>query len=150
MGNEPEFGVPWIYDFADRPDRTEEVVRRIQTQLFAATPDGLPGNDDGGAMSAWYILSALGLYPEVPGVAGFALGSPLFPQIQLHLGNGSLLSITGHGAADTSPYVQDISLNQHAWSNPWLPWSAIQNGGTLAFTLGPRANLHWNTPLQIS
>lgn len=150
MGNEPEFGVPWIYNFAGRPDRTQGVVRRIQTQLFAATPDGLPGNDDGGALSSWYIFSALGFYPEIPGVAGFALGSPLFPQIQLHLGSGTILTIMSRGAADTSPYVQSASLNQHAWSNPWLPWSAIQDGGTLAFALGSQANLHWSTPIRVS
>jgi predicted alpha-1,2-mannosidase len=150
MGNEPEFGSPWAYDFAGRPDRTEDVVRRIELQLFDTTPGGLPGNDDGGAMSSWYIFAAIGLYPSIPGVGGFALGSPLFSSVQLYLGNGSRLTITGQGAADNSPYVQSLSLNNQPWSNPWLPYSKIQDGGTLAFVLGSRANTGWSTTIQMS
>jgi putative alpha-1,2-mannosidase len=119
-------------------------------QLFSTAPGGLPGNDDGGALSSWYIFSVLGFYPEIPGVAGFALGSPLFPSARLHLGNGSVLTISGQNAANQHPYVQSLKLNQQAWSNPWLPWSTIQNGGTLAFTLGSQANLSWATPIQLS
>jgi predicted alpha-1,2-mannosidase len=148
MGNEPEFGVPWLYDFANRPDRSEAVVRTIETQLFHATPDGLPGNDDGGAMSSWYVFAAMGLYPEIPGMGGFALGSPLFPSLQLHRGNDSMLTISGQGAAEHSPYVQSLSLNGRSESNPWLPYSAIQSGGTLAFVLGTQANTSWSTPIQ--
>lgn len=150
MGNEPEFGAPWAYDFAGRPDRTENVVRRIELQLFNTKPGGLPGNDDGGAMSSWYVFAALGLYPSIPGMSGFALGSPLFPSVQFHLGNGSRLTITGQGAADNSPYIQSLSLNQQAWTNPWLPYSKIQDGGTLAFVLGSQANTRWSTPIQVN
>ncbi|HEX7733295.1 MAG TPA: GH92 family glycosyl hydrolase [Ktedonobacteraceae bacterium] len=149
MGNEPSFGIPWVYDFVGRPDRAQEVIRRIQQQQYSATPGGLPGNDDGGAMSSWYIFSALGFYPEIPGVAGFALSSPLFPLAQLHLGNGALLTISGQGASDRAPYVQSVNVGQQAWNNPWLPWGEIQKGGTLAFVLGPRANNAWSAPIQV-
>ena len=67
--------------------RTQAVVRRVQQELFSDQPDGLPGNDDAGAMSSWYVFSALGLYPEVPGVAGFVVGSPVFPKAIIHLSN---------------------------------------------------------------
>jgi predicted alpha-1,2-mannosidase len=88
MGNEPCEGDPWEYDYAGAPARTQEVVRRIQTQLFCDAPDGLPGNDDAGALSSWYVFSALGFYPVVPGVGGFVLGSPLFSSTIIHLENG--------------------------------------------------------------
>ncbi|HEY0757039.1 MAG TPA: GH92 family glycosyl hydrolase [Ktedonobacteraceae bacterium] len=149
MGNEPGFGVPWVYDFAGRPDRLQGLIRRIQTQLFDTTPGGLPGNDDGGAMSSWYIFSALGFYPEIPGVAGFALGSPLFSFARLHLAGGAVLDITGRGATDQHPYVQSLSVNQRAWNNPWLPWSSMQNGGSLAFELDSQINLTWYAPIQV-
>ena len=76
IGNEPSLNAPWAYDFAGAPQRTQAVVRQIQTGLFDTSPGGLPGNDDGGTTSAWYVLSALGLFPAVPGVGGLAIGQP--------------------------------------------------------------------------
>ena len=88
MGNETCEEIPWIYDFVSAPSRAQAVIRRVQQELFSDQPDGLPGNDDAGAMSSWYVFSALGLYPEIPGVAGFVIGSPVFPKATIHLANG--------------------------------------------------------------
>jgi putative alpha-1,2-mannosidase len=143
MGNEPSFEVPWEYDAAGAAYRTQEVVRRIETQLFGAGPDGLPGNDDGGAMSSWFVFAAMGIYPEVPGVAGFMLGSPLFPSIKIHMGNGHILQITGDGAAETTPYVQSLSLNKQDYNRTWVPFAELMNGSTLQFTLGSSPNKSW-------
>ncbi len=136
MGNEPEFEVPWEYDFANAPYRTQDVVRRIETELFLPTPGGLPGNDDGGAMSSWYVFAAMGMYPEVPGVAGFALGSPIFPQMTIHLENGQQWSIHGQGASATARYVQHLTVNGQPYSNSWLPFEMIMHGATFQYTLG--------------
>lgn len=136
MGNEPSFEIPWEYDFAGAPSHTQEVVRRIQLSLFKDKPSGLPGNDDGGAMSSWYVFSAIGLYPEITGVAGFVIGSPLFTSVTLHLSSGHTLQISAPTASDASPYVQNLQLNDNATSSQWLPWSTIQPGATLAFVLG--------------
>ncbi len=143
MGNEPCFEVPWEFDAAGAAYRTQEVVRRIETQLFNAGPGGLPGNDDGGAMSSWYIFAALGLYPEIPGAAGFMLGSPLFPTATIHMGNGQVLHIIGEGASEGSPYVQDLSLNGQNYVSSWIPFDALANGATLHFTLGSSPNTAW-------
>ncbi len=143
MGNEPSFEVPWEYDAAGAAYRTQEVVRRIETQLFGAGPDGLPGNDDGGAMSSWYVFATIGLYPELPGVAGFMLGSPLFPTIKIHMGNGHILQIIGDGAAETTLYVQSLSLNEQNYNRTWIPFAALMNGATLQFTLGSSPNKAW-------
>ena len=152
MGNEPEFEVPWEYDAAGAAYRTQDVVRRIETQLFNATPGGLPGNDDGGAMSSWYVFAAMGLYPEIPGVAGFFLGSPLFDAITLHLGNGNQVQITGQaasGSADSMPYVQSLSLNGQDFENSWVPFDALSNGATFQFTLGSSPNLVWGSQFSM-
>jgi predicted alpha-1,2-mannosidase len=83
IGNEPQFGTPWAYSFAGAPVRTQEVVRRIVNRTFADGPGGLPGNDDLGATSSWYVFAALGLYPAVPGAGDLVLASPLFPAVTI-------------------------------------------------------------------
>ncbi len=136
LGNEPEFAAPWEYDFAGAPYRTQDVVRRIETQLFSLSPGGLPGNDDGGAMSSWYVFAALGFYPEQPGKAAFVLGSPLFPSVTIHLSNGHDLHIIGRGAAENAPYVQRLSINGKEYNSALLPLQEIKDGATLQFDLG--------------
>ena len=85
LGDEPSLGAPWLYDWMRRPYRTQEAVRRALLTLYDAAPDGYPGNDDLGTLSAWYVFGALGLYPAVPGVGLLALGSPLFARARIAL-----------------------------------------------------------------
>src|SRR5579883_2233424 len=151
MGNEPEFEIPWEYDAAGAPSHTQQVVRRIQTQLFLDSPAGLPGNDDGGAMSSWYIFSALGLYPEIPGVSGFFVGSPLFPQITIHLENGDAFQITAAGTSavlDNTPYVQGLTLNGVAYNNSWLPFATIQTNTDVQFRLSGQRDPTWGNAIH--
>jgi predicted alpha-1,2-mannosidase len=135
IGNEPSLSVPWAYNFANAPSRTQAVVRRIQMELFDATPGGLPGNDDGGTTSAWYVFSALGLYPAVPGVGGFSVGSPLFQSADIHLANGQTIHITGKGAAENAPYVSVLSLDGVPHTATWIDWNRLANGANLEFML---------------
>src|SRR5437763_1124971 len=121
MGNEPCLEVPWEYDFADVPSHTQDVVRRIQLELFKNAPGGLSGNDDAGALSSWYVLSAIGLYPEIPGVGGFVMGSPLFTSVTVHLAGGHDLQIHASAASDRHPYVQGLQLNGSITTSLWLP-----------------------------
>ncbi len=144
IGNEPSFEVPWEYDFAGAPSHTQNVVRQIQTQLFKNSPGGLPGNDDGGAMSSWYVFSAIGLYPEITGVGGFVIGSPLFTSVTIHLVGGHTLQLNAPAASDADPYVQGLDLNGHVTTSLWLPWNSVQNGATLDFTLGSSAT-NWGS-----
>ena len=144
MGNEPSFEVPWEYDFAGAPSHTQNVVRRIQTQLFKNSPGGLPGNDDGGAISSWYVFAAIGLYPEITGVGGFVIGSPLFTSVTIHLVGGHTLQLNASAASDADPYVQGLNLNGYATTSLWLPWNSVQNSATLDFTLGSSAT-NWGS-----
>ncbi|MFB7244135.1 hypothetical protein CW362_08485 [Streptomyces populi] len=146
VGNEPSIELPWEYDYIGQPYKTQGTVRAIQQQIWANTPGGLAdGNDDLGAMSAWYVWSALGMFPETPGTADLALGSPVFTQAVITLPSGNTLTINGNGAADNAPYVQSATWNGSAWNNAYAPTSAITAGGTLSYTLGTSANTSWAT-----
>ncbi|MDA4118045.1 MAG: GH92 family glycosyl hydrolase [Thaumarchaeota archaeon] len=136
MGNEPSVEVPWEYDFAQAPSHTQNVVRQIETQLWTNTPSGIPGNDDGGEMSSWYVFAAMGVYPEITAVGGFVIGSPLFTSATLDLSGGHTLQINAPAASDGQPYVQSLKLNGNPTTSLWLPWSTVRNGATLDFTLG--------------
>ncbi|UXY31810.1 lectin [Streptomyces sp. HUAS TT20] len=144
VGNEPSIELPWEYDYIGQPYKTQATVRSIQDQIWSNTPAGLAdGNDDLGAMSAWYVWSALGMFPMTPGTSDLALGSPLFPQAVLTLPSGKTLTINGDGAGDNAPYVQSATFNGSAWNNAYAPPSAITSGGTLNYTLGTSPNTAW-------
>jgi predicted alpha-1,2-mannosidase len=141
QGNEPGFSIPWAYPFAGAPWRTQDVVRRILTQAFGPGPSGLPGNDDLGAMSSWQAWAMLGLYPAVPGVAGFVVGSPTFPKVTITLGGDPTATshrivITAEGAAPAAPFVQSLSIGGTPSTSTWIPWETLSSGGTLDFKLG--------------
>ncbi len=146
VGNEPSIELPWEYDYTGQPYKTQGTVRAIQDSIWANNPSGLAdGNDDLGAMSAWYVWSALGMFPMTPGTADLALGSPLFPQAAITLPSGNTLTINGNGAADNAPYVQSASWKGGEWNNAYAPTSALTSGGTLSYNLGTAANTSWAT-----
>lgn len=143
LGNEPSIGLPWEYDYIGEPWRTQAAVRRIVTRLWSDTPAGLgAGNDDLGAMSAWYVWAALGMYPATPGTADLALSTPEFPRAVLTLGSGAQLAIGTRGPAG-SGYVASAAWNGTRWDRAYAPPAALTHGGTLSFTLGGRPDRSW-------
>ena len=132
--NEPSFGDPWIYNWTGRPWRTQEVVRKTLADLFTDTNGGLPGNDDLGATSAWAVFAQLGLYPEIPGIGGLTLNSPVFPDTNLKLGTHEL-HIHAKGAPEKI-YIQKAALDGKEIINWWIPWEALSKAKRLDFTLG--------------
>jgi predicted alpha-1,2-mannosidase len=143
LGNEPSLNIPWEYDYVGQPYKTQATVRKVQDQIWTDAPSGLAGNDDLGEMSSWYVWSALGMYPETPGTADLALGSPMFTTAQITLPSGKTLTLDGNGAADNAPYVQSATWNGSAWNNAYLPTAALTSGGTYAVTLGTSADTSW-------
>jgi predicted alpha-1,2-mannosidase len=143
LGNEPSLDIPWEYDYVGAPYRTQRTVREIQDQIWTDSPSGLAGNDDLGEMSSWYVWSALGMYPETPGTADLALGSPLFTRAVVTLPSGRTLTIRADSAADDAPYVRSASWNGRPWNNAYAPARAITDGGTLDYTLGTEADPSW-------
>ncbi|WP_282204344.1 lectin [Kitasatospora fiedleri] len=146
LGNEPSIELPWEYDYVGQPWKTQKLVRQVQDQLWPNDPANWGvGNDDLGTMSAWYVWSAMGFYPETPGTADLALGSPLFTSVDVTLGSGGHLVVNAPAAADNAPYVQSAKLNGATWNNAYLPPSFATGGGTLDLVLGTGANTGWAT-----
>lgn len=123
-GNEPALSMPWVYDYAGAPYKTQAVVHRLLTEVYSDTPGGEPGNDDLGAMSSWLVWAYLGLYPETPGAPVLVLSAPVFPQATLRLGNGHRLAISAP-AASTGAYVGALTINGKPWHKAWLSSSLL-------------------------
>src|SRR5262249_8026132 len=143
IGNEPEHGTPWTYNFAQAPWKTQAIVSRILDEEFTVDPGGLPGNDDLGATSAWVGWAYLGMYPVIPGTDVLAVHGPRFPSVRVHLATGNVLTIEGDGAAQGAPYVQSLTTNGTATTHSWLHYADVANGGTMHFQMGAAPNNAW-------
>ncbi len=142
LDNEPSIAAPWLYNFLGQPWKTQETVRQAMRQIWTNTPEGMPGNDDLGQMSSWYVWSALGLYPVYPGRADLVIGSPLFTEAVITR-PGAKIVVRARGAAMDAPYVQSLQVDGKASTASWLPASFVQRGGTLDFELGSTKNEQW-------
>ncbi|MFI5916205.1 GH92 family glycosyl hydrolase [Dactylosporangium sp. NPDC051541] len=141
LGNEPEHGVPWAYNFAQYPAGASSAVRRVMSEQFTTGAGGLPGNDDLGATSAWYVWSALGMYPATPGADTLAINGPSFSSILIQRPGGN---VTINGGSATSQYVQSVSLNGGAVSKNFIRYPDLAAGGTLTYTMGTSPS-SWGT-----
>ncbi len=148
LDNEPSIGAPWLYLFSGQPHKTQSTVREAMNELWSDRPYGLPGNDDLGAMSAWFVWSAIGMYPGIPGRAELLLGSPLFQRIEIRRGGGATITMTAPQARADAPYVQTLRVNGRPSTRPWLPEEFIRSGGTLEFTLGTQPNPRWGAKAE--
>jgi predicted alpha-1,2-mannosidase len=145
MSNEPSIGAPWLYLFLGRPDRAQQVIRETVKTLWKDAPDGIPGNDDLGAMSAWFVWAAMGMHPQTPGRAELLLASPLFPRVVIHREGGPQITIRAPQAAMDVFYVQGLRVDGQSWSKAWLPESFVEKGGTLEYALSTTPNLAWGS-----
>jgi predicted alpha-1,2-mannosidase len=142
MDNEPSIGAPWLYYFAGLPARSQEILRHTLETLWGNRPDGIPGQDDLGAMSAWFIWSALGLYPQYPGRADLLIGAPLFPRATIRRSNGVELHLEATGAP--ALYVDRVALDGTPATHSWLPEAFVAAGGRLSITLAAQPG-SWGT-----
>ncbi len=143
MTNEPSIGTPWLYNFAGAPWKTQQTVRQVVNTLWSDTPGGIPGQDDLGAMSAWYVFAAAGLYPLTPGRAELLLAAPLFSQVAIHRSNGVDITVNAPAATTNAAYIQSLSVNGTASNRSWLPESIVASGGTVDVVVGTTANTGW-------
>ncbi|KQS04710.1 alpha-mannosidase [Sphingomonas sp. Leaf357] len=139
-GNEPSHHVAYLYTYCGAAWKTQAMVRRLLTEMYKADPDGIIGNDDCGQMSAWFVLSALGIYPVDPVSANYVLGSPLFDRAEMRLGGGRRLIVEARGNAPDRPYVQSVTWNGRPWTKSWIAHADIARGGRLVFEMGVAPN----------
>lgn len=143
--NEPNHHVVYLYDYAGQPWKTQIRVRQIMNQLYQSTPDGLSGDEDNGQMSAWYVFSALGLYPVCPGTTAYAIGSPLFDKTTLTVANGQKFVITADNNGPQKPYIESATLNGNAFHKVYLTHEQITAGGEVIFQMASGPNQKWAT-----
>jgi predicted alpha-1,2-mannosidase len=143
--NEPDINAPYLYDYLGAPYKTQETVRAETDGLWTDTPGGIPGNDDAGTMSSWYVFSALGMYPQVPSRADLVLSSPVFPHAVVRTGLGKTITVDAPQASTSNIYVQGLRVNGKRSDQPWVPASFVTRGGTLEYTLGATANTSWGS-----
>ena len=136
-GNEPSHHVAYLYVYAGQPWKTQFRVRQIMATLYSDRPDGLSGNEDCGQMSAWLVMSAIGLYPVDPVSARYVFGSPLVRRAELEVGRGRRLVIEASGNGPRNLYVQSVSWNGEPWHDSWIDHARLVQGGTLVFEMGP-------------
>lgn len=118
-------------------------MRRIMADEYGLGPSGLKGNDDTGQMSAWYVFSALGLYPVTPGLPRYALGSPLFSEARVDLGNGRVFTVRARDVSAANLYVQSATLDGQPHDRAWISHHEVARGATLVLQMGPRPNERW-------
>jgi predicted alpha-1,2-mannosidase len=142
--NEPDIHAPWMYVLIGEPWKTDTVLRAAQA-LFTNAPDGVTGNDDLGTMSAWYLFSAIGLYPVIPGSGDFAINTPRFAKVSIALENGKTLTIDASGArSDKVSYIAAAKLDDAVLDKAWVTWEDIHNGARLQFDLSDTPST-WGT-----
>ena len=143
-GNEPSHHMAYLYNFVNRPDKTQQYVHEILTTQYANAPDGLSGNEDCGQMSAWYILSSMGFYPVTPASGTYILGTPHLRDATIHLENGKQFSITTENLSPEHYYIQSVTLNGQPHEFSYLSHDDIMNGGSLHFVMGSKSSA-WGT-----
>lgn len=140
--NEPSHHYGYLYDFSGEPWKTQAKVREIAAAEYAGQPVGLDGDDDCGQMSAWYLFTALGIYPVNPASGDYMIGSPLFSRMSLRLANGKQFTVIADHNSSANVYIQSATLNGKPLSKPVIRYEDIMAGSTLHFVMGPKPS-HW-------
>ena len=143
MANEPSLHIPYLYNYAGQPWKTQKRIRTLLNQWFRNDLMGVPGDEDGGGMSAFVVFSQMGFYPVTPGSPTYNIGSPVFTDVKIDLGNGNTFEVKANNASEENKYVQSARLNGKVLNQPWFQHSDIAQGGLLELEMGPRANKAW-------
>lgn len=147
-GNEPSFHVPYLYNYAGQPWKTQRRIREILDMWFDDSPLGLAGDEDGGALCSWYVFSAMGFYPVTPGSNLYAIGSPFFSSVTIDFPDGKTFRVDARNCSKKNKYIQSARLNGTVINRPWLTHSELMNGGKLELTMDDRPNKQWGTDLS--
>ncbi len=143
MANEPSLHVPYLYNYAGQPWKTQKRIRQMLRTWFRNDLMGIPGDEDGGGMTSFVVFSSLGFYPVTPGFPAYNIGSPLFTRAQITLSNGKVFEIEAQGASDENKYIQSATMNGKEWNKPWFSHDDLKEGGKLVLVMGNHPNKAW-------
>lgn len=143
MANEPALHIPYLYNYAGQPWMTQKRIHKLIGEWFRNDLMGVPGDEDGGGMSAFVVFSQMGFYPVTPGLTSYSIGSPFFQKVSIQLPNGKSFVIIGKNASAKNKYIQSAKLNGQPLNVPQLTHADVLKGGTLEFVMGDRANRNW-------
>lgn len=143
MGNEPAMHIPYLYNYAGQPWRTQKRVRSLLTQWFRNDLMGIPGDEDGGGLTSFVVFSQMGFYPITPGLPMYVIGSPTFANVKLDIGNGKKFEVACLNYAPENKYIQSAKLNGQIWNKSWFSHEDLMKGGKLELIMGKRPNKLW-------
>ncbi|MDP4224644.1 MAG: GH92 family glycosyl hydrolase, partial [Bacteroidota bacterium] len=143
MGNEPSMHIVYLYNLAGKPWKTQKRIRMLMDTWFRNDLMGIPGDEDGGGLSAFYVFSAMGFYPVTPGIPEYQIGSPLFTKIKIHLQNGKTFTVIAKDNSQANKYIQSARLNGKLLTKPAFSHKDLVEGGTLILEMGPEPNKAW-------
>ena len=144
-GNEPSFHIAYLYNYAGEPWKTQKRIRMVMESWFRNDLMGVPGDEDGGGLSSYYVLSAMGFYPVSAGIPAYNIGSPIFSKTTIRLDNGKNFTIVAKNASWKNKYIQLAKLNGQNLDKTWFSHDDLVNGGTLELVMGDRPNKQWGT-----
>ena len=149
MANEPSFHIPYLYDYVGAPWKTQAKIRLLLSTYFPPTVYGIPGDEDGGGMSAFVVFSSMGFYPVTPGKPFYAIGSPVFSKVTIALDNGKQFTLIAHNSSTVNKYIQSARINGVELRAPWFTHQQLVEGGTLELEMGPKPNKLWGADAKI-
>ena len=147
MGNEPSLHVPYLYNLAGAPWKTQKRIRQMLKTWFRNDLMGVPGDEDGGGLTSFVVFSSLGFFPLTPGRAEYSIGSPLFERAKIHVGNGKTFEVKANNVSDDNKYIQSATLNGKPLNTTTISHQDIVAGGTLVLEMGALPNKTWGTEL---
>ena len=145
MGNEPSFHIPYLYNYFGAPWKTQKRIRLLLDVWFNDTLFGIPGDEDGGGMSAFVVFSQMGFYPMVPGLPYYTIGSPVFEKVTIPLQNGKVFTVLAPGASKENKYIDHAFLNDKELDGPFFTHEELMKGGTLRLVMTNKPNKTWGS-----
>lgn len=143
MANEPSLHIPYLYNYAGAPWKTQYAIRKLVKEWFRNDLMGVPGDEDGGGLSAFVVFSMMGFYPVTPGMPSYNIGSPFFDEVTMHMSNGKKLKIVARNCSDRNKYMQSMTMNGKRWNKPWFAHSILDGDVTIEFIMGDKPNYEW-------
>lgn len=145
MGNEPSFHIPYLYNYTSSPWKTQKRIRFLLDTWFKDNVFGIPGDEDGGGMTAFVVFSAMGFYPVTPGIPVYTIGSPVFEKVAIDLPNGKIFQVIANKSSVRNKYIQSAKFDGKVLDTPWFTHQQLVAGGKLELEMGPIPNKTWGT-----